>query len=78
MDLRDPKLSIMPDGHLMLNMGGSVYQPRCRSSSPRIFSGSITTRSLPPLPSRTMIWPRAKSTSLTRSRSSSRKRRPVP
>ena len=25
-DLRDPKLSIMPDGRLMLVMGGSVYR----------------------------------------------------
>jgi len=28
MDLRDPKLSVMPDGRLMLLMGGSVYEER--------------------------------------------------
>ncbi|MAD80997.1 MAG: hypothetical protein QGF59_25915 [Pirellulaceae bacterium] len=27
-DLRDPKLSIMPDGWLMLIMGGSVYDDK--------------------------------------------------
>jgi len=34
-DLRDPKLSIMPDGRLMLLFGGSVYEGRTR----------VTTRS---------------------------------
>ena len=28
MDLRDPKLSVMPDGRLMMLMGGSVYEER--------------------------------------------------
>ncbi len=41
-------------------------------------SGSIVTRLPPPLPSRTMIWPRAKSMSFTRSRNNSNSRSPVP
>ena len=37
-DLRDPKLSIMPDGRLMLIMGGSVYDDKgtYRTRSPRV------------------------------------------
>ena len=37
-DLRDPKLSVMPDGRLMLTMGGSVYddQGQYRTRSPRV------------------------------------------
>ena len=36
-DLRDPKLSIVPDGRLMLIMGGSVYRgTRFGTRSPRV------------------------------------------
>jgi hypothetical protein len=36
-DLRDPKLSIMPDGRLMLIMGGSTYDgPTYRTRAPRV------------------------------------------
>src|SRR6266851_4134429 len=40
--------------------------------------GSIVTRSLAPLPARTAIWLRSKSTSFTRSCAASRSRRPAP
>ena len=37
MDLRDPKLSVMPDGRLMLTMGGSLYDgAEYRTRSPRV------------------------------------------
>jgi len=51
---------------------------RCRESSPFNLSGSMVTRSLNPLPSRTVIWLRSKSTSLIRSRKHSSNRIPVP
>ena len=36
-DLRDPKLSITPDGRLMIVAGGSVYEgPHCVSRQPRV------------------------------------------
>ena len=36
-DLRDPKLSVMPDGRLMLTMGGSLYEgPEYRTRAPRV------------------------------------------
>jgi hypothetical protein len=36
-DLRDPKLSVMPDGRLMLIMGGSLYEgPTYRTRAPRV------------------------------------------
>lgn len=37
-DLRDPKLSVMPDGRLMLILGGSVYddQGKYRTRAPRV------------------------------------------
>ncbi len=46
--------------------------------SMRDCSGSIVTRSFCPLPSRTMICPRSKSTSLTRRRMHSISRKPLP
>ncbi len=50
-DLRDPKLSITPDGRLMLSLGGSVYEgTKLRSRRPRVsFSEDGRTWS-PPLP----------------------------
>ena len=42
-DLRDPKLAVMPDGRLMLVMGGALYEgTEYRTRSPRI--GAITGR----------------------------------
>ena len=36
-DLRDPKLSVMPDGRLMLVVGGSIYEGKVyRTRSPRV------------------------------------------
>lgn len=44
-DLRDPKLSVMPDGKLMLMMGGSVYEgKRLVSRAPRISYFNDSTR----------------------------------
>lgn len=50
----------------------------CSFKATRIPSGSMTTRSLPPFPSRTMITLRSKSRSFTRSDNASRSRKPVP
>ncbi len=48
------------------------------ATAPRSDRGSMVRRSLPPLPSRTVISLRSKSTSLTRSRTHSIRRMPVP
>jgi len=51
---------------------------RCLARSRAAAAGSIVTRSLAPLPARTVIWLRSKSTSFTRSWAASRSRRPAP
>lgn len=51
---------------------------RCRGSASRRLCGNGTRRSLPPLPSRTTISPRAASTSLMRRRRHSINRIPLP
>ncbi len=48
-DLRDPKLSIHPDGRLMLLAGGSVYEAKTfRSRQPRVAFSSDGRRWTPP------------------------------
>ena len=49
-DLRDPKLSAMPDGRLMLVMGGSIYRGReYRTRAPRVVFSADGRTWTPPL-----------------------------
>ena len=60
-DLRDPKLSINPEGRLMLLMGGTVYQDKNRyiTRRPRVafsLDGSSWTTNIPILSEHEWLW----------------------